>query len=355
MQEESFFPARHRFAGFVLCCGALLTAVAGCHSSPAPDVVATVNGKDILRADLEKYYKAQLGDNPQQPTPEQANIDRLNTLHGMIDDEILQQYAAKFNLTASDEDVSAKVTDMKALHTQEKFDKLLKQRNVTLDDLKRDIRRELTKTKLLNKEIESKINVTDAEIASYYNSHKSEFNVIEPRYRIARIAVTSTPSQATNLQNNKASGDADAKKKIQALYAKLENGEDFGSVAMNYSEDKATNSSAGDMGFVYESQLRPMTEVYNAISKLKPGQFTDAIPAVDPESHRIVGYAIYQLVSKEPAGQRELSDPRVQQYIHQQLHDSRTQVLRNAYYEKLRDDAKIHNYLADQILKEGEK
>jgi peptidyl-prolyl cis-trans isomerase SurA len=329
--------------------------VAGCHSSPAPDVVATVNGKDILRADLEKYYKAQLGDNPQQPTPEQANIDRLNTLHGMIDDEILQQYAAKFNLTASDEDVSAKVTDMKALHTQEEFDKLLKQRNVTLDDLKRDIRRELTKTKLLNKEIESKINVTDAEIASYYNSHKSEFNVIEPRYRIARIAVTSTPSQATNLQNNKASGDADAKKKIQALYAKLENGEDFGSVAMNYSEDKATNSSAGDMGFVYESQLRPMTEVYNAISKLKPGQFTDAIPAVDPESHRIVGYAIYQLVSKEPAGQRELSDPRVQQYIHQQLHDSRTQVLRNAYYEKLRDDAKIHNYLADQILKEGEK
>ena len=355
MQEESFFPARHRFAGFVLCCGALLTAVAGCHSSPAPDVVATVNGKDILRADLEKYYKAQLGDNPQQPTPEQANIDRLNTLHGMIDDEILQQYAAKFNLTASDEDVSAKVTDMKALHTQEEFDKLLKQRNVTLDDLKRDIRRELTKTKLLNKEIESKINVTDAEIASYYNSHKSEFNVIEPRYRIARIAVTSTPSQATNLQNNKASGDADAKKKIQALYAKLENGEDLGSVAMNYSEDKATNSSAGDMGFVYESQLRPMTEVYNAISKLKPGQFTDAIPAVDPESHRIVGYAIYQLVSKEPAGQRELSDPRVQQYIHQQLHDSRTQVLRNAYYEKLRDDAKIHNYLADQILKEGEK
>jgi peptidyl-prolyl cis-trans isomerase SurA len=244
---------------------------------------------------------------------------------------------------------------MKALYTQEEFDKLLKQRNVTLEDLKRDIRRELTKTKLLNKEIESKINITDGEIGNYYSTHKSEFDIIEPRYRIARIAVTSSPSQATNLQNNKASGDADAKKKIQALHTRLENGEDFGSVAMNFSEDKVTNSSAGDMGFVYESQLRPMTEVYNAISKLKPGQYSDVIPAVDPESHRTVGYAIYQLVSKEPAGQRELSDPRVQQYIHQQLHDSRTQVLRNAYYEKLRDDAKIHNYLADQILKEGEK
>ncbi len=55
-------------------------SVAGCHRSPAPDVVATVNGKDILSSDLEKYYKASLGDNPQQPSPEQADIRRLNIL-----------------------------------------------------------------------------------------------------------------------------------------------------------------------------------------------------------------------------------------------------------------------------------
>jgi peptidyl-prolyl cis-trans isomerase SurA len=241
---------------FILCCGALLAAVAGCHRSPAPDVMATVNGKEILRADLEKYYKASLGDNPQQPSAEQADIVRLNILHQMIEDEILQQRAAKLNLAASDEDVNAKLTEMKAPYTQEEFDKQLKQRNLTVDDLKRDMRRSLTKTKLLNKEIESKINITDAEISSYYAAHKAEFNLIEPQYHLAQIVVTGAPSQQTgNLQNNKASGDADAKKKIQNLHNRLESGEDFGAVAMNFSEDPNTASNGGDMGFVAESAL----------------------------------------------------------------------------------------------------
>ena len=218
--------------------------------------MATVNGKDILRSELEKYYKANLGDNAQQPSPEQADIVRLNILNQMIDDEILWQRAAKLNLAASDEDVNAKLTEMKAPYTQEEFDKQLQARNITLDDFKRELRRQLTKTKLLNKEIESKINITDAEIGSYYAAHKSEFNLIEPQYHLAQIAVTSGPAQQTgNLQNNKASGDADAKKKIQELHKRLEAGEDFGAVAMNFSENPNTAANGGDMGFIPESPV----------------------------------------------------------------------------------------------------
>jgi len=356
LQVESFCTACSRFAVLVLFSGALIAPLAGCHRSPAPNVVATVNGKDILRSDLDKYYQTSLGDNPQQPSPEQADIVRLNILRQMIDDEILQQRAAKLNLVASDEDVNAKLTEIKAPYTQEEFDRQLKQRNTTLEDFKRDLRRQLTTTKLLNKEIESKINITDAEIGSYYNSHKADFNFIEPRYNIARIVVSNAPSaQTTNLQNNKASGDADAKKKIQALHAKLENGEDFGSLAMNYSEDKDSASNGGDTGFFTESQLHSDPEAYNAISKLKPGQFTDVLPIVDSSSHRTLGYAIYRLISREPAGQRLLSDPRVQQTIRQTLREGHAQLFKNAYYEVLHDDAKVHNYLADQILKEGAK
>jgi len=72
-----------------------LGAVSGCHRAPSADVVATVNGKDILRADVEKYYKANLGDSPQKPSAEQSDIVRLNILKGMIEDEILWQRAAK--------------------------------------------------------------------------------------------------------------------------------------------------------------------------------------------------------------------------------------------------------------------
>jgi peptidyl-prolyl cis-trans isomerase SurA len=331
--------------------------VAGCHRSPSPDVMATVNGKEILRSDLDKKYaayRASLGDSPQEPSKEQANIVRLAILRQMIDDEILQQRAAKFNLAASDEDVNAKITEMKAPYTQDDFDKQLKQHNQTMDDLKRDIRHALTQNKLLNKEIESKINITDAEITSYYNSHKADFNFIEPRYNVARIAVTSTPAaQTANLQNNKASGETDAKKKIQALHNKLDSGEDFGSLAINFSEDPNTASNGGDMGFIPESQLRTDPQVFEAISKLKPGQVTDVLPIVDGPSRQTIGYAIYKLISREPAGQRELNDPRVQQTIHQLLHESHAQLLKNAYFEVLHDEAKVHNYLADQILKEG--
>jgi peptidyl-prolyl cis-trans isomerase SurA len=318
--------------------------------------MATVNGKDILRSELEKYYKANLGDNPQKPSPEQADIVRLNILRGMIEDEILWQRAAKLNLAASDEDVNAKLTEMKAPFTQEEFDKQLQARNLTLDDLKRELRRSLTKTKLLNKEIESKINITDAEINSYYAAHKPEFNLIEPQYHLAQIMVTSGPArQTTNLQNNKASGDADAKKKIQALHSRLDGGEDFSAVAMNYSENPNTNSNGGDMGFIPESQLRGDPEVYNAIGKLKPGEITDVLPIYDsagPGRH-IAGYAIFKLISREPAGQRELNDPRVQQVIRQGLRENHAQLLRNAYFEILHNEAKVHNYFADEIIKKG--
>ena len=170
--------------------------------------------------------------------------------------EILDQRAAKLNLAASDEDVNAKLTEFKAPYTQEEFDKKLKQQNMTLDDLKLQIRRKLTSDKLINKEIESKINITDADISSYYAAHKSEFNVIEPQYHLAWIVVTAGPAQqAGNLQNNKATSDADARKKIQTVRNRLTTGEDFGALAMNFSEDPNTNSNAGDMGFIAEISL----------------------------------------------------------------------------------------------------
>ena len=346
---------RARFASFALAVAGLmvLASVAACHRSPSSDVVATVNGKEILRADMERYYQANLGSGPQKLSSEEANVQRLNILRSMVEDEILQQHATKVNLAASDEDVNAKLTEIKARYTQEEFDAQLKARNLSIDDFKRDLRRQLTKTKLINKEIESRINITDSEISDYYNAHKSEFNVIEPQYHMAQIVVTNSPAQQPgNLQNNKASGDADAKKKIQTLHNRLDSGEDFSAVAMNFSEDPNTASNGGDMGFVAESALHSDLEVYNAIGKLKPDQYSDVLPIYDG-AHHVIGYAIYKLLSREPAGQRELHDPRVQQTIHTLLHNNRAQLLQNAYLEMLHDEAKVRNYFAEQILKQG--
>jgi len=214
----------------------------------------------------------------------------------------------------------------------------------------------LTENKLINKEIESKINVTDAQIAAYYNTHKADFNLIEPQYHLAQIFVTTMPpQQSSNLQTSKPGSEADARRRIDAAHSQLESGQDFGAVAANLSEDPNTASNGGDMGFVRESQLKTDPQVYDAIGKLKPDQFTDVLPVFDNSGpqHKVVAFAIYKLISREPAGQRELNDPRIQQAIHQSLHDSQKQLLQTAYLETLMFDAKVRNFLAEHILKQN--
>jgi len=330
-----------------------LLVMAGCNHSHNADVVATVNGHAIMRADLDKAYKEQLGEaQQQQPSSEQADSLRLNLLHELIDEEMVQQRAAKMNLTATNEEVDAKLAEMKAPYTEEQFNERLKASNHTLDEVKHDLRRSLTMNKLQNKEINSKITVSDSDVSTYYNQHKADYNLIDVQYHLAGIRVTSVPSaQPGNLQGSKATTDDEAKKKIQALKNRLDSGEDFGSIAMNFSEWPETASAGGDMGFVPEPQLKGDPQIYNAISKLKAGEITEILPLLDATTKKPIGYAIYKLLSREPAGQRELNDPRVQQAIRQQLRDGRSQLLKNAFFEMLRAQTKIENFFAEQIFK----
>jgi len=318
-----------------------------------------VNGKSILRSDMESRYQDTLGESHQQPSKEQADIVRLNVVRDLIDQEIVMQRAAKLNLSASDDEVDSRINEIKAPYTQEEFNKLLADKHMTLDDMKRQIRIAKTEEKLFNKEINSKINITDNDISNYYNAHKSEFNVVEPQYHLAQIVVTSIPApaqQVGNLQNSKATSDADAKKKIETIHNRIISGEDFGMLAANFSERPDNAQSGGDMGIISESQLRSEPEVYTAINKLHKGQVTDVLPLfeVTPAGKRQVGYAIYRLLDdKVEAGQHDLSDPRVQQKIREQLHNVRSQLLQNAYIEMLRDQARVENYFAEQVFKSG--
>ena len=338
--------------------GMALLVLVGCHKGRRAGDIATVNGKGITAADVDNIYKAQLQNNPQQqPTTEQTDSLKLNILHELIVEEIVEQRAAKLGLTATDAEVDAKLQEMKAPYTEEQFNARLRASNHSLDDVRHDLRRSLTIDKLLNKEINSKITVTDADVSAYYNAHKADYNLIENTYHLAQILVTGSPAASTgNLQNSKATSDADARKKIQTLKNRLDAGEDFGTIAMNFSENPQTQSNGGDMGNISESQLKANPALFAAIAKLRAGQDTDIIPFPDAnDPKKIGGYAIFRLLEKAQAGQRDLNDPRVQQAIRQQIHDSRSQLLKSAYFEMLRDQAKVDNYLAEQIFKESAK
>ncbi len=329
----------------------LLISALACNSKQGGDVMATVDGRKIFRSEVDKYYDNQIASAQQPPVGEQATALRLNILHQMIEDEILMRRAEKLGLLATDDEVDKKFNDYKAPFTQEEFDKRLKDQKIGAADFKRDIRRSITVDKVLNKEVVSKINVSDQDITDYYNAHKGEFNLIEPQYHLALIDVTTGPSPQVQNQNDKAQNEADARKKIQMIANRLDSGDDFATLAMKYSENPQTSGNGGDLGTVPESGLKgtdPATR--EAISRLKPGQYSPIITVTDPASKRAMEFRIVKLVAKEPAGQRELADPRVQQAIRSQLRDRREQLLKAAYYEVLRDNAKVENYYAKKVL-----
>jgi peptidyl-prolyl cis-trans isomerase SurA len=346
LKQQSCFGQTVAAAGLAI----LAVVLAGCNSQPGGDVMASVDGRKIFRTDVDKYYDNNVASAQQPPSGEQATALRLNILHQMIDDEILMRRAEKLGLLATDEEVDRKYNEVKAPFSQEEFDKRLAERKITMADFKRDIRRSITVDKVLNKEVSSKINVTEQDIADYYNAHKAEFNLIETQYHLAQIMVTPTPNPQAHNQNDKAQNEADARKKIQMIANRLDSGDDFATLAMKYSEDPETSGNGGDLGTTPESGLKgadPATR--DAVMKLKPGEFSPVITVVAP-SHQLMGFRIVKLVAKEPAGQREFSDPRVQQAIRSQLHDRREQLLKAAYYEVLRDSAKVENYYAKKIL-----
>mgnify|MGYP001553478441 FL=1 len=76
---------------------------------------------------------------------------------------------------------------------------------------------------------------------------------------------------------------------------------------------------------------------------MAPGQISNVI-------HSPEGYRILKVISKEPAGQRVLNDPRVQEAIRTQLFNKKDQLLQAAFTENVRDEAKVVNYYAQSIL-----
>jgi peptidyl-prolyl cis-trans isomerase SurA len=319
-------------------------ALAACNSKPPAGVAASVNGHAITYSELEKTFQTQT-----QPTEgsneDQVMSNKLELLNSLITNEIMQQRAIKAGLTAVDADVDTEFNKMKAPFTKEEFERKLADRHMTADDLKAQLRRDLTVNKLVNKEITSKISISDADVANFYNANKAMFNLAEPQIHIAQILVTPAPDpNVKNLKNSKAQNDKEAKLKIEDLEARLQRGEDFAMLAQNYSEDPNTAPNGGDMGMIPESNLdRASPDLKRLVLSLPPG-----VPSRPIQTQ--YGYQILKVISREPAGQRELNDPRVQQNIRESLMNRKNQLLQSAYIEVARNQAKIENYLAQSIV-----
>jgi peptidyl-prolyl cis-trans isomerase SurA len=335
---------------------AALAVASGCKkdSQPEEGVWAVVDGTPVTRAEVDKYYRTQLNPDAPEPSQDEALSLKLNILDELINNHILLEKAKKLGLQAADGEVEDKFTEFKSPYTEEEFQRQLKARGYTVDDLRNDIRQQLSIQKVINREVIAKITVTDQDIQDFYNQNRAQFNVTETQYRIAQIVVT--PRKDPGLRNRKnddATTDDEAKRKIAALEQQLGNGADFAQVAMDYSEDPASAGSGGDLGYVPESSFAQADPALKkAVLSLKPGQISSVIVTRDSNG---ISYRILKLVAKEAPGQREFSDPAVQQSIRDNLRNRKEQLLRAAYLAVARSEAKVTNYLAQQVVESAGK
>jgi peptidyl-prolyl cis-trans isomerase SurA len=323
-------------------------------SQPAPDVWAVVNGQEIKRDEVDKYYRQQVNPAGQEPSQEEALSLKLSILNELINNEILLEQAKKLNLEASDGEVEDKFTEQKNPFTEEEFQRQLKDRGMSVDDWKRDLRRQISVTKLMNREVVAKITITDQDVTEAYNANKEQFNVAEPLYRISEIVVTPRKeAQIRNLKNDDATNEVEAQRKVKMLEDKLNSGADFAQLAMDYSEDMNSAAMGGDLGYVPESSLNKADPTLKRfVLGMKAGQVSPPMATLGQDGSRIV---ILKLISRESPGQRNISDPKVQQTIRDTLHNHKEQLLRAAYLTIARDEARVTNYLAQQVIEAAGK
>lgn len=315
---------------------------------PGPDTAAIVNQTSIKNSEVEKIYRNRLKQAGQTPSPEEASTLRLNILTQMVNDEMLMQRAAADKLIASDDEVNVKFTEFKKDYTEEQFQQFLKDQGVTVDDIKKEIRKSATIEKLYNKEITSKISVSDGEITDYFSKNRANYNLPES-WHVLHLLVTPFPDpQIANARNDDAKSDEAARQKVTGLLKRILSGEDFAVIARDYSEDSSSAQAGGDLRLLSLQQLDAIDPRFRqAVQSLKVGEtFASPVPTK-------YGYHLVKLIEKEAGGQHELTDPKVQADIRQIIFNRKETLLKTAYLEAVRNQTVVKNLLAQKILSDA--
>ncbi len=309
---------------------------AACHKRAASNLAASVNGQTITMAHLNQVYKYQMMGQKQPQTPDQVRVLKLSLLRQIIDRRILLSYAAGLHITIPPAELNQRVVQDQAQHP-----------GVPADAVRHDARVALTLNHLFERVISNRVQVNDAQVRAFYDSHRAAFNVQQPEYHLAEIVVTPAAGPVSNLARDKASSPAQARQKIRMIAQRLRQGGDFAQLAEQYSENPNNAASGGDLGMIPETELMQQPPlVRSAIMALKPGQ-------VSPVVYTPKGYFLFKLLQIIPAGRRKFSNPQVQAAIRQALTRNRQQLLRTAFLTALRDRAHVRNYYAERLLRQA--
>ncbi|HMJ25869.1 MAG TPA: SurA N-terminal domain-containing protein [Pyrinomonadaceae bacterium] len=334
--------------------GALL--IAACSSGtegPSNTVAATVNGKKIMLAEVERLINQQAQGKQSQFSAHDLAQARLQVLEKLIQREVLFQRAEQEKLLPTDEEITTSLNQQKQQQgmTDEEFARQLKEQSMTMEALREEAKKDLAINKLQEK-YAGKVTISDREVEDYYNANKDKF-VNERGVTLAVIIIDPADNSAQGITND-AKGDAEAKAKADSVYQQLKGGAvDFATVARSKSEDPQSLLKGGDIGRFSEDGLRQAGLQKELIDQfMSPTMAVGSITEPKLVNNR---WYIFKLQDKRLQTENltlESQTPQgsVRQQIALELSNQRKEILSAALLEVALNEAKIVNSLAAGML-----
>jgi peptidyl-prolyl cis-trans isomerase C len=283
------FPTRTASLLLALALGAV--GVAGCHKpdlqEPDPNVVATVNGEVLSRADFEQELSRELASaEAPERTPEEIEPFKRALVDTLVKRMMLLQEAKQQNITVTPEEVDRQMLRLTGDYPTDSFSDALAQGQLSLSELRARESQRLIIEKLFSLTVYSRVGVTEEELRAYYAAHEADFQ--EPEQVHAAQLVVKGLDEAKRVQ------------------AQLKAGKKFADLARRYSLS-ADAKVGGDLGFFPRGQMPPAFD--EVVFNMRPGQVSDVVSTE-------YGYHLFKVIEFKPARKRDLNEVRRQVEAH---------------------------------------
>lgn len=311
-------------------------------------VAATVNGKNIMLAEVERGVSQQSAGNQSKLSQLELAQARLQVLGNLIQREVLFQRAEREKALPTEDQITAIINQQKQQSgmTDDDFQKNLAAQNLTMESLREEARKDVA-IKNLQDKYSSKITVNDKEVEDFYNGNRERF-VSSRGVALAMIVADPADNTTQGISQNDAKNDAEAKLKIDNIYQQLKGGADFATVARAKSEDATSLMRGGDLGFATEEDLKQNAFPPELVSRFFTMQAGDITEPIRFNSGK---WYVFKLEEKRLQTENlTLESPGVRQQITQALINQRKEILNTALLEVAMNEAKIVNNMAGTML-----
>jgi peptidyl-prolyl cis-trans isomerase C len=303
-------------------------AVAG-EEKPAAGNAASVNGVAISNEDVNRQMFALeqhvLSTQGTAIRPEMIPELRNKILDELIDKELLYQESLRKGIEIEEKAVDEKMDALKGrFPNEETFKDEMNQMNLSEVTLRSQIKKDLTVQQLVEKEILVKVLVSDEDSKSFYGSHPEHFQQKE-KVRASHILIKS------EADTDPVSKD-ERRKKLEAVKKRIENGEDFASLAKEFSQCPSAEKG-GDLGYFERGKMVKPFE--DAAFSMKPGEVSDIV--VTP-----FGFHLIKVTDRSEA--RTISYDESKERIKQHLQRVKFLEAKNVYVGDLKEKSKVEKY-----------